>query len=455
MKIKIVIFLGLALFLRLFLLDVSTHFLSDESRDLVNIHQIWVEKKVTLVGPISDDRSHVYSSLTYYMLLPFAIGWNFDPLGTVVGAAFWGILTWFLMIKMIQKYHPNWWLLGMGLATIWWPLISTSRWPWNPNLLLFWLFLGLFLNGSKNQIVRIATGLVFGLAIHHHYLAIIPAALMIIKQRDWLLALGIAIALCPFIIFDLRHPPGIFISRMIDYNQGAVKLDLGNQIFKFKEIFAYLMEQIFQQKAIILIGTMITLGLSVWDVFKNSSARGWLIMWLLTLVPLIFYSKQSHYLLPILPFFVLWLFSKREFVGEKLAKSMVILIIIGSVFNIASHYQQPDWMGDLRVLRGGTKIIKEQIESQKLVNANLAVLASPDIYPSGKKFRDLLLVNNIRLKMYEEYETSDNLFIITMADEPTLRKDPAAELAYFKNGPFAGLWQIPGTKWKVIQLNRY
>jgi hypothetical protein len=134
---------------------------------------------------------------------------------------------------------------------------------------------------------------------------------------------------------------------------------------------------------------------------------------------------------------------------------LIILLIIGSGVNLHLHFEQPDWAGNLKILRGGAEIIGRQITSQNLKNPNLAVLSSPDIYPSGKKYRDVLLVANIRVKPYEEYETSDNLFVVTEVNEATLRKDPAAEMAYFRNGPVAGVWEIPNTGWRVIQFNRY
>jgi hypothetical protein len=109
----------------------------------------------------------------------------------------------------------------------------------------------------------------------------------------------------------------------------------------------------------------------------------------------------------------------------------------------------------LKILTGAVKIIQEQVQAQYLKNPNLAVLASPDIYPSGKRYRDLLLVNEIRIKSYDEYATSDNLFVITKSDEQTLRQDPAAEMMFFRKGPVAGKWEIAKTGWRVFQFNRY
>lgn len=450
MKRKI---LGLGIILlilipRIYKLDTSTHFLSDESRDLVNIHQIWVEHKLTLVGPISDDRSHAFSSLTYYMLLPFAAVFNFDPLGTVFGATVWGIIAAILVIILIFKVNQKLLYWGSVFTAIWYPLLQTSRWPWNPNLLIFWEVAGLLTTG-------VWSGLAFGLAVHHHYLALLPAVFMVIKRKDWKMIIGLVIALLPFLIFDLRHPPGIFIMRMIDYNRGPMQQSWVLALGKLPELFKYFFDYIFQVKIISAIGIILVAGLIIWDFIRKSRARSWAIIWAMCLVPLVFYSTQFQYLLPAIPFFLVWVFTQRIGWGAKLAKSIIALMIIGSIFTLNQHFNQPDWSGNLSILRGGTKIIAEQIIKQKSVNANLAVLNSPDIYPAGKKFRDLLLVQNIRTKTYEAYETSDNLYVVTTGSTDQLRKDPASELIYFRNGPVAGEWQIEGTNWKVIQINKY
>jgi hypothetical protein len=133
----------------------------------------------------------------------------------------------------------------------------------------------------------------------------------------------------------------------------------------------------------------------------------------------------------------------------------LILIIAGSISSLPTHWKQADWEGNLQILRSATNIIGKEITDHKMVNANLAVLSSPDIYPSGKRYRDLLLVNNIHLRSYEEFELSDNLFVITKGSLSDLRKDPALELMYFRNGPVAGEWEVSDSGWKVVQLNKY
>lgn len=101
------LFVIMVVFTRFYNLDITARFTQDESSDLVRMHQYWTEKKISLVGPISSDNSKVFSSLTYYMVMPFAATTGFEPIGPVYGTAFWGSITAFLLIWIVLKAHPD------------------------------------------------------------------------------------------------------------------------------------------------------------------------------------------------------------------------------------------------------------------------------------------------------------------------------------------------------------
>ena len=77
------------------------------------------------------------------MLLPFAILGNFDPVSPVWGSAFWGIITALLLVFLIKKFNPKYTMLTAVLTLVWFPLVETSRWAWNPNLIPLWSVLGI------------------------------------------------------------------------------------------------------------------------------------------------------------------------------------------------------------------------------------------------------------------------------------------------------------------------
>lgn len=308
MKYFVFLMVVIGIFVRLYRLEESSHFAFDESRDLVNMHQIWVEKKLTLVGPISEDRSHANSSLTYYMLLPFAALFDFEPIGPVIGSVFWGLLTSILMYLVLKRINPEFSKYAAIISAIWIPLVITSRWAWNPNNLTFWIFLALYLDKYKHWIFRFLVGLFMGLAFHHHNLAIIPIFIWTIYKRNLFVALGVACSFLPFVIFDLRHAPGIFLVKMIGYNKGSFEQNLLDLIQKIPTMINYYFNFLFQNKWFAVLGIFLTFIVAIKELFYKNANRIWFVLWFFSLVPLVLYKNNNHYFLPGIPFFIIWLF---------------------------------------------------------------------------------------------------------------------------------------------------
>lgn len=137
------LFLSLLIFTRFYNLDTTARFIWDESSDLVKMHQYFLERKVTLIGPISEDGTKIFGSLTYYMLIPFAAWGNFDPVSPAMGAAFWGCITALLLIYLAYIVNKKFLIPIVLLSLGWSPLLETSRWAWNPNFIPFWIILGI------------------------------------------------------------------------------------------------------------------------------------------------------------------------------------------------------------------------------------------------------------------------------------------------------------------------
>src|SRR5438067_815920 len=110
-RVKQKIILGLLVILTLFThfynLDRTSRFSRDESSDLVTIHQYFVDKKLTLVGPIDSTHTKVFGSLTYYLLMPFTILGNFDPVSPIYGTAFFGLITAAILILLIKQTNKD------------------------------------------------------------------------------------------------------------------------------------------------------------------------------------------------------------------------------------------------------------------------------------------------------------------------------------------------------------
>jgi len=454
------IFLTFLVFTRFYNLQNTTRFIWDESSDLVKIHQYFIEKKITLVGPVSEDGNKVFSSLTYYLLMPFTILRNFDPLSPAIGSAFFGVITgllFFLLLKKINPKLPAYYYLILIL--FWFPLIETSRWAWNPNFIPFWTVLALLVYQKQTNWSFFLTGLILGLTIHHHYLALfsIGAFSLVVfiqtfKKKQlinfFLYGFGIFLTILPFVLFDLRHPPGLFLTRILFFNQAEIKFDFLYLVNKFIENIKQILFYFTQSKILSFILGGLTASLLVMDIKAKSRSLNYALPWLFQILALSFIvNVYNHYFLPSLIFFIVWLLYPREKNAFLVVKTSLVVLTLGAVFSINHQLTNKNWQTDIPSVRAITNLIVKTIDTEDLKNNNLAVLVSPDNNIYGRRFRDLLLIKNINLNTKEEYQISDHLFVISTGDENQIRNDPAIEVSNFRNGSLEGKWKsqiLPG-----------
>jgi hypothetical protein len=464
--ISFLILLILLIFTRFFNLDLTARFTEDESKDLVGIHQIFVDKKLTLVGPTNEQGTKVFSSLTFYMLMPGAIIGNFNPISPHYSAAFWGVVTAILVVYFTQKNNPKLKYLIAVLVIIWFPLLETSRWAWNPNFIPLWIILGILTVKVSNKYSLILSGLFFGLSIHSHYYSVFAVTIfmflmsvffLIKKQYIYIACLGFGffLSILPFLIFDLRHSPGIFIPNLFLQSRsvGSV-LSLDSIFIKFLSNLWNLMVE-YTQTIYLAVPLVVSILLLIFqDIRRKSFGLIYIIPWIfqsltIAIVPQFF----PHYLIPGLIFFIVWVIYKRSGLGKLLSYIILIVLLIGGLFSVLSQITTPTSDPNIPTAHKIEQIIKNNILSGDLKNVNIAVLASPDKNTEGKKYRDLLLVDgNIHILTKNEYNISDHLFVISKSDEKIVRLDPALEIQRFKKGRLVSVDQIDTSGWFVYHF---
>ena len=460
------LFALLLLFSRFYNVDRTARFVWDESSDLVRMHQIFDEKNLTLIGPISEDGNKVFGSLTYYMLLPFTILGNFDPLSPTLGAAFWGVVTAFLVVYLAARVNKNILLFILPIAVFWYPLVETGRWAWNPNLIPFWVTLALIFYLRKSIFSKFLSGAFMGLALHHHYLsgfAILGMALVIlftrpkkIKAREFFsFSAGAFLAILPFVVFDLTHPPGLFLSRILYFNYlggpGEKVSLLKNLVSVVDGTFGY-----FTQSNLFKAGLFASwLALIYTDIKSRSKALPFAAVFLVQILGLLFVKDfYVHYVLPAVPFFLLYLIYPRKALGKTLSYLSLSVLLLSSLFSFPKQITKVTWEGDIASVKYMARTIEQKIKENDLKNANLAVLSSPDPNTYGRRFRDLLLLKGVNLRTKEEYQISDALFVITTANSEALRTDPAYEMNSFRNGPLVESWEVPDSEWIIFLFSK-
>jgi hypothetical protein len=454
----------LILFTRTINLERTSRFIWDESSQLVDIYNLCQNPRLTLIGPISEDGTKVFGSLTYYMFLPFAVLGKFDPVSPAYGAVFWGALTSIIFILIAKKMNPKIIFPAIIIAIFWYPLVQTARWPWNPNLIPFWISLSLFFFFKKGGFHLFLSGIFLGLSLHHHPLSIFTVAGLwlfmlyrLIRKKvmhEFLsFSLGIFFAVIPFIVFDLMRPPGLFLTRVLYFNHMSTP-ESGNVIAAILNTFYSMMNYYSNSNLIAPLFTLLIVILALLDIKNKENSRYFIFVWILQIAGVAFVQGYAdHYLLPSLAVFFCWLIYKRKSSGN-LAKIIIYVLAFSAIIFFPKQISKSDWTTDIPMVRAVTKIITEKIKKEDLKNANLAVLSSPDPNIYGRRFRDLLFLAQTPIKSKSEYYISDNLFVISTGSEQEIRGDGAVEMDNFRNGKLVESWSFKNDPWRLYLFNK-
>lgn len=460
------VLLGLIVFTRFYCLEKTATFFWDQAYDLRQIQLFYQEKRITLIGPISEEGDKVYSSLTYYMFLPFALLGNFHTASTSYGAAFYGVLTAIFLVFLLYLINKKALFSAVIIAAIWFPLIESSRWAWNPHLVLFWIVLGLILWQRKSKTSMFVAGLFLGLSIHHHYLSFIATASFICltffshwKNKKlaiyWWLVCGYLFAIFPFIIFDLTHPPGLFITRLFVFQEEHITKNLLSFVLDFGEnlwlVIHHYSANVFS--GIILLGYVIVLVL--YDLKKAKQYLLYIAVWLLQILAVtLIRDSFTHYFLPGLIFFLIYLFLPRSSKKFNMIILSTIILLSGSFFSIipqitSQKYVPDKWQPSIKTVDQITNILYQEITDKELLGVNLVVLGSPDPNRYGWKYRNLLEIQGINIMSKYEYFTNNYLFVVSLESTESLRQNPAPEMERFRQEKLISSWPVQDSSWMV------
>ena len=455
-------------FSRLWNLSLTARFTRDESSDLARMHQYWQEKKLTLVGPISSDGQKVFSSLTYYLQLPVTVLFNFAPVGPAVATAIWGCVTVILLFLMWQDQHPekSWTILAslFYLVIIFWqPLITSSRWAWNPHFIPLWLALAFYLEGRSWRSKYLWVGLAMGLTIHHHYLAILAVgtfALLklidLLRKRSWreagLLVMGYLLAILPFILFDWRHPPGLFFGKYLSGQAPDVSL-IGGGDWRWR------LSASWQIVAHELVGSVYLLPIYilglVWLVIDDWRHQRPSCLYLLPvlaqlLAVLVVERLEARYFLPATIFLLRFLAIKRQGFSQKVVGLLLALMLVSSLWQLPKLLTQPTVSPAMSVVQqAGGQVQTILIDHPEIKNANIATLTGQDLDAVAEKYRDLLSIDGISFRAASEYDVSEHLLVISTEDEQAVRQDPNYAMTVFGQSKLRGVYPLASQPWRV------
>lgn len=310
---------ALAVFTNFYNLEKRHGFSWDQERDARIVWEIITEKNITLLGPqVVSATGFFLAPLHYYLLVPFYLSTQGDPIAGPILAGLVGVATTLFgtLILMRTIGLPGGIAGGLILATN--PVDTSWNVMYLPLLTLATLYYALeLMRGNKKALI--AAGIITGLTAHVHFSAVFLVVFLllaffiglktrVLSVHRSLREMGIAAALVlllisPLIVFDLTHNfqnAKTFMQFFESKDTGVVFNPNNEQVYlrSMRAITPYLRGD---GTAIVTVLTMILAMAGVFLKYKKPLER---FFWLFTLVfpfaALMFYSGQAseYYFMP-------------------------------------------------------------------------------------------------------------------------------------------------------------
>ncbi|MCR4329733.1 MAG: glycosyltransferase family 39 protein [Candidatus Roizmanbacteria bacterium] len=218
------IIIAIAAFLRFYNISSFATFLGDQGRDALIMQDIVTLKHFPAIGPPTSVGLIYMGPFFYYLIAPFLLIANFNPLGPAIGTALYSLIGLAIVGLMTQRYTnkttASLCMLALAISSF---LTDAAKFAWNPNLLPYFAFATFYfyyeMIVKRNYAAAFLTGLLFGFSLQLHPLVLLTAVglvlgvfISLLRTKDkkiltliLVAIVGFTLATAPLIIFDLRH----------------------------------------------------------------------------------------------------------------------------------------------------------------------------------------------------------------------------------------------------------
>ena len=300
---------------RVYNIDATLGFYFDQGRDALVIWDLWKNGKFFLIGPTTGIAGIFRGPFYYYLIAPFYILGQGDPVWPSVFLSFTTVVAGGLLYYLGFKFQNR--VAGLTAAIITsfsFHLVESSRWLSNPTpmmLLSVLLILMMWLASKGSKIAWPAISFIFGLSLFHFgssgeifYLpALIIFASWLYKKQGFgkressinkktiiLSVLLFLITMLPQIVFDIRHE-GILRSGIREFvTEGEKSVLTPNLFFKqrFESYYNIFTNKIFDARSSRELVILSIVGVSFFlFFFKLSKSVGVKVLTLLLLSPIV------------------------------------------------------------------------------------------------------------------------------------------------------------------------
>ncbi|MDO8486929.1 MAG: glycosyltransferase family 39 protein [Candidatus Curtissbacteria bacterium] len=468
-KIFLLIFV-LAAILRFWRLDSLTTVSGDQGFDFLAVWNMVQGKNITLlgpkIGPYNEIGNLYLGPAYYYLLIPALMLTGFDPVGAAALTVVLALLTILLVYVIGREYFsPEAALVASAVYALNPLLINQSRASSNPHLIPFfaavfiYAALKIIVTKSKSFIWPIICGLVLGVAVQLHYLALALASVLVLallgrRQAKKLLVVGgvFILAISPQILFETRHD--FFVTRIF-----VKQLTAGENIFSFGLLFGHLgqsfkiLGDIFiPSLPVILVGVFVAAAVLSLGKERRKIAPQTLFLAGVVIVGFFAASLYAgridiHYFatlyvpLAILVGTMFAAFFRKDLLSKSVSVVVLVLILGSYLFDLnldsQNGYTMPKgW--NLPGIRKVSRIIAADAKSGEKFN----IAATLDGDTRAMPLRYMTEVYGKRALDVERYPESDSIYLVSRDGREKIKDYSVWEISSFRPFKIDAMWEI-------------
>lgn len=317
-KIILITVLVMGLFLRVYRTPDFLGFWYDQGRDAKVVWDLWQNQKFFLIGPTTGIEGIFLGPFYYYLLTPFYVLGNGDPVIPAIGLSIMCMVGVYLMYKIGSEFFSvSTGILAAFIYSLSFQFMSYNRWLSNPTplvlfstLLIFLLFK--ILNPKTKSVVWVISGIVLGLCLQLEAASatfFIPSILVLffIYRKSSRLSLpkifnfllGLGLTLLPQILFDFRHDHILLLGfKNFLINTQSFKPEVtGSFLERIQSYWNYFTNKLFTSTLMAFSGTVVMwLSILLFKLNINKPKLSILLLWWVTpLILLLFYHGNNGY----------------------------------------------------------------------------------------------------------------------------------------------------------------
>lgn len=445
-------------------------FLADQGRDARIMREIVTFTHFPAIGPSSSIGQVFLGPFFYYLLSPFLLVFNFNPVGLIYGISLLSILgvifSYFAVKSKVNFQTAIVYLLLISFSS---ELIQLSRFSWNPNLLPFFSFFTFYFFSQmlekKNVFFAILFGVFFGCSFQLHHLAalfVVPFLLSFIvyfckdsKKTKHIVTLlysllAFTIISFPLIYFDIKHD-FLNMKNLISLF-GEQNMIAGGSLFtRIIETNRSLVSIVFQIKLNAWISAITTVSFLVaFVLLQLKRGKSSLLLWIhfvntvsfIYLFSLLSSERLPHYYGAVYTSFFLvvaFVISQLLFNKKMSLNIPLIVCILLYIFLNACTFYFMSGSPNNQILY--SKHVADSIK-KRMSGTNFNFATYPTDFSSEESFIYFLELDGYKLADREKNQITNQMFVVCNKKPCLVINSPSWNISMFGKAKIDTMWKV-------------